>query len=72
MPTHQLENYRYRGARALVLLHEEALRGLLPVWKRAKAAKIQLPLMRDPNYASLDSLLRHALGAARGSLRSNP
>jgi uncharacterized damage-inducible protein DinB len=69
MPIDQLRNYRYRGARALVLLHEQALRGLLPVWQRAKAAKIKLPATRDPSYASLDSLLHHALGAARGYMR---
>jgi len=66
MPIHNLANYRCRGARALVLLHEKALRALLPVWRRAKAADVQLPRTKDPNYASLESLLHHALGAARG------
>ncbi len=66
MPIHELQNYRYRGARALVLLHGQALRGLLPVWQRAKAAQVRLPSTQDPNYASLESLLHHALRAARG------
>jgi hypothetical protein len=66
MPIHELRNYRYRGARALVLLHEQALRGLLPVWQRAKAARVPLPSTKDPDYASLESLLHHALRAARG------
>jgi hypothetical protein len=66
MPIAQLQNYRYRGARALVLLHEEALRALLPVWRRAKAARVQLPATKDPDYASLEALLHHALRAARG------
>jgi len=66
MPIQQLRNYRYRGARALVLLHEQALRGLLPVWRSAKAAKVQLPSTKDPSYASLESLLHHALRSAGG------
>jgi uncharacterized damage-inducible protein DinB len=66
MPIHQLQKYRSRGARALVLLHEQAMRELLPVWQRAKAANVQLPPTEDPSYASLESLLHHALGAARG------
>jgi uncharacterized damage-inducible protein DinB len=66
MPIQQLRNYRYRGARALVLLHEQALRELLPVWQRAKAAHVQLPSTQDPSYASLGSLLHHALRAAGG------
>src|SRR5208337_240641 len=66
MPIDELQNYRYRGARALVLLHGQALQGLLPVWRRAKAAQVRLPSTQDPNYASLESLLQHALRAAGG------
>jgi uncharacterized damage-inducible protein DinB len=66
MPIHDLQGYRYRGARALVLLHEKELQALLPVWKRAKAAAVRLPATGDADYASLDSLLRHTLRAARG------
>ncbi len=66
MPIHDLSNYRYRGARALVLLHEKTLRELLPVWRRAKAAQVKLPATDDPSYASLETLLHHALRAARG------
>jgi len=66
MPIHDLQGYRYRGARALVLLHEQEMRALLPVWKRAKAAAVRLPATGDSDYASLDSLLHHALRAARG------
>ena len=61
-----LSEYRYRGARALVLLHEEHLRRFLAVWKRAQAAKVALPETQDPSYASLDALLLHVLAAARG------
>src|SRR5208283_3733759 len=66
MPIGQLPNYRYRGARALVLLHEQAMQALLPVWRRARAAQVQLPATRDPSYASLESLFHHALRAAGG------
>ena len=66
MPIHDLSNYRYRGARALVLLHERALRELLPAWRRARAAQVRLPSTQDPDYASLETLLHHALRAARG------
>jgi uncharacterized damage-inducible protein DinB len=58
--------YRSRAVRALVLLHDENLRRFLVVWKQARAASIVLPVTEDPAYASLDSLLRHVLGAARG------
>ena len=68
MPIHDLAAYRYRGARALVILHEQSMRDLLPVWRRAKAARIQLPPTIDPSYASLESLLHHALRASRGYL----
>jgi hypothetical protein len=65
MPNQQLTDYRNRAARALVLLHEESLRALLPVWKRAKAAKVQLPPTTNAAYASLETVLHHALRAAR-------
>lgn len=61
-----LTNYPYRGARALVLLHETHMRGCLAAWKQAKAANIRLPQTKDPDYQSLEHLLRHILGAARG------
>ncbi len=66
MPVNQLADYRYRGARALVLLHERALRELLPTWRRAKAADVRLPQTADPDYVSLEALLHHVLRAARG------
>lgn len=66
MPVPDLTEYRYRGARALVLLHERELRELLPVWRRAKAAGLRLPETEDPDYASLETLLRHVLRSARG------
>jgi hypothetical protein len=50
----------------MVLLHDEHLRRFLVIWKRAKAASLTLPASDDPAYRSLDTLVRHVLGAARG------
>ncbi len=63
---HGLPEYRYRGARALVLLHERQLEAFLDVWRRAKAAGVALPATDDPSYASMEALLQHVLRAARG------
>jgi hypothetical protein len=61
-----LAHYRYRGARALVLLHERELRAFLQVWRRTKARGVRLPVTADEDYESLETLLRHVLRAARG------
>ena len=58
--------YRSRAVRALVLLHDTHLRRFLVVWNQARAASVVLPKTDDPAYASLDTLLRHVLAAARG------
>ena len=58
--------YRSRAVRALVLLHDEHVRRFLVVWNQAQAASVVLPKTDDPAYASLETLLRHVLGAARG------
>jgi uncharacterized damage-inducible protein DinB len=68
MPVSELSGYRYRGARALVLLHERSLRELLAAWHLAKAADVRLPETTDPDYASLEALLHHVLRSARGYL----
>jgi len=60
----ELDNYKSRGARALVLLHEKHLRQCLEVWKQAQAAGVKLPETDDENYRSLETLLRHVLDAA--------
>jgi uncharacterized damage-inducible protein DinB len=49
-----------------VRLHDEHLRRFLVIWKQARVASVALPSTDDPAYASLDTLLRHVLGAARG------
>lgn len=61
----ELQDYRYRGARALVLLHEQSLQDFVAVWRKAKAAAVELPPSPEPAYASLDALLWHVLYCAR-------
>jgi hypothetical protein len=68
MPKKDLTNYRHRGARALVLLHEKAMRDLLPAWRAAKAARVVLPSTSNPSYASMETILQHALKAARSMM----
>jgi uncharacterized damage-inducible protein DinB len=62
----ELPNYKFRGARAIVLVHERYMREFLEVWREAKARGVRLPKVDDPDYESLDHLLRHVLRAARG------
>ena len=58
--------YQSRAVRALVMLHDTQLRRFLDTWKRARSASVVLPVTTDPDYTSLETLLRHVLGAARG------
>jgi len=60
-----LPAYRYGSARTMVYLHEQYMQEFLEVWQKAKASEIALPQTDDPNYVSLDMLLRHVLRAAR-------
>ena len=66
MPVSELSDYRYRGARACVLLHERSMRELLATWRAAVLARVKLPETTDPDYASLDTLLFHVFRASRG------
>jgi hypothetical protein len=68
-PDRNLDHYVHGGARALVLLHENALREFVAIWREARAAVIEPPPVDDPNYASLEAVLRHVLRAARGYMR---
>ena len=64
IPPHQ-----YRGATAMIALHDRYLREFVETWRRAKAAGVQLPQdSGDPNYISLQALLRHVFRSARGYL----
>jgi hypothetical protein len=49
----------------MVILHELQLRQFLKVWKTASARRVQLPETSDPDYESLDTLLRHVFRWAR-------
>jgi hypothetical protein len=64
--TDDLDRYRSRGARALVILHERNLRAFLPMWREAVAAGVELPPSDHPAYQSLETILGHVLAAARG------
>lgn len=55
-----------RGVRVLVALHDIHLRLFFETWRRAKAEGALPPARGDADYATLDTLLRHVLGAARG------
>jgi len=57
--------FKYRGARAVVMLHEEELRRLVAVWREAKASGVSLPKVDRPDYASFDALLEHILRWSR-------
>lgn len=61
--------YKYRGAKVLVALHDEEMRRFLEAWKNAKSSGVTLPKVDDPDYESLETLLRHVLRWARGYLR---
>lgn len=61
----ELENYRYRGARAMVLLHEHHLREFVETWREFNASGKPLPETFDSSYTSNAHLLEHILEAAR-------
>ena len=61
--------YAYRGARALVLLHEKELRAFLACWQHFVASGCSLPETEDPDYRDPHFLLTHVLGAAGSYLR---
>jgi len=64
-----INNYSYKGAAALVMLHEKHLKSFTETWLKAKAISAILPQTDDPYYASLESLLFHVLNSAGGYMR---
>lgn len=64
--TPDLGSYQWRGARALVLLHEQHMRELLVTWRAFVASGKPLPATEDPDYATPQKLLRHVFRASRG------
>ncbi len=65
MSPQNLGKYKYNGARSMVLLHEKHLKSCLQTWHEAKKLNIKLPETDDKDYQSLETLLKHILGAAR-------
>lgn len=49
----------------MIRLHEEALQDFIGIWRLACAEELGLPQTRNPDYASLEKLLRHVLSWAR-------
>lgn len=62
----QLDHYVWRGARAMVLLHDAHMRECLATWRAFVASGASLPATEDPDYATPQLLLRHVFRAARG------
>ncbi len=65
MSGQNLPKYKYNGARALVLLHEQHLKSCVDIWHKAKKLNIKLPETDDKDYESHETLLRHILRSAR-------
>lgn len=61
-----MNDYKYRGARAMVLMHEQNMKTFYSTWLEAKEKNIILPKTDDPDYASLESLLIHILRSSGG------
>lgn len=60
--------YKYKGAEALVNLHDREMRLFLKAWAEARKAGLPVPKCEDPDYRSLEHLLCHVLRASRGYL----
>ena len=60
--------FQSKAVLALVRLHELEMKRLLEVWKESRRRGVSLPETEDPDYKSLDHLLRHPLRASRGYL----
>ncbi len=61
--------YRSRGVKALVELHEHELRRFLDTWERFEAARAPMPESRgDPSYEDREHLVGHVLMCARSYL----
>jgi hypothetical protein len=64
MQNKELPSYKYKGARSLVILQEKHLLAFYETWKLAYSKNIILPITEDPDYESLNTLLRHVLRSA--------
>lgn len=66
MNSNKLKEYKYNGARSMVIMHEMHMKSLLETWREAKRNGLSLPVTDDGDYASLETLLHHIFRAARG------
>jgi uncharacterized damage-inducible protein DinB len=69
MNPNKLREFKYNGARTMVLMHEAHLTSLLETWREAKKQNLALPETPNPDYKSLDTLLKHIFRAARGYMK---
>jgi hypothetical protein len=60
-----LPEFRYTGARVLVVLHDEQMRRFLEIWRLAKRSGTRFPRSGKPDYVSYEALLRHVFRWAR-------
>lgn len=58
--------YKYNGARSLIILHEKYINEFFKTWKEAKKLNITLPKTNDTDYESLETLLKHVLRSSGG------
>jgi len=65
----ELQEYKYQGARSLVLLHGKHIRSFVEIWLEAKKMELILPDTDDADYASLESLLVHVLNSSRNYIK---
>lgn len=66
MQTTLVPEYKYNGARSLIFLHEKYIHDFFNTWKEAKKLEIILPKTDDPDYTSLETLLKHVLRSSGG------
>lgn len=66
--TRRVDAWRYRGVRALVILHEHELRRYVETWKAAKARGATPPGADTEPAATLEDALAHVLYWARDYL----
>jgi hypothetical protein len=64
----ELQDYKYRAARALLILQEYGLQRCLEGWKKAKAQGVLLPVTDNPAFQSYEYLLRHVLEVPQSNM----
>jgi len=64
----ELQNYKYRAARALLILQEYGLQRFLEGWRKAKTQGVSLPVTDNPAFQSFEYLLRHVLEVAQSNM----